>query len=142
MSKITAYGICLYKKEIDSIEILLCKSVNSQNRWGFLKGVSLENESKEETALREFTEESNIKVNNILLEEFFYQKNDLKDIGIYLVNYTNVENVDSYFDNEDLKEENICKENSEVKFFPLEELPLIKKKQVHLCKEVIDFLKS
>ena len=35
MEKIKAYGICLYKYKKDSIQVLLCKSVNSSERWGF-----------------------------------------------------------------------------------------------------------
>jgi ADP-ribose pyrophosphatase YjhB (NUDIX family) len=64
--KIKAYGICLYKVEnINNksiIKILLCKSVFSLNNWGCLKGVQDKNESKKQTAKREFFEECSILV--------------------------------------------------------------------------------
>jgi len=140
LEKIKAYGICLYKFNKDSMKVLLCKSVNSTERWGFLKGVALSNEEQENTALREFQEESSIPVDKQFLENFFLQENELKDIGIYLVNYENVENADSYFDNEVLYEKNLSSENSEIQFFDIKNLPLIKKKQKNLTSEILDFL--
>ena len=63
MSKSKAYGICIYKVENKSIKILLCKSVNSKEKWGFLKGIALKYEQHKRTAQREFFEESSIFVN-------------------------------------------------------------------------------
>ena len=114
--------------------ILLCKSVKSKTRWGFLKGVALNNEIPQQTAIREFTEESSISLKQSMLEDFFYQENDLKDIGIYLVNGNNIKDLDSYFENDTLKQSYLSKENSCVKFFTLTKLPAIKKKQM-LIKE-------
>ena len=64
MQKIKAYGICLYKfdKKENQYKILLCKSVSSLNKWGCLKGGSENNETKKETAIREFYEECHIKI--------------------------------------------------------------------------------
>ena len=140
MEKIKAYGLCLYKFKKDSIKVLLCKSVNSAERWGFLKGVAISGEEPEETALREFEEESSISVSAEYLEDFFIQKNELKNIGIYLVNYNNITNVDKYFDHEVLYQENLSSENSDVRFFDIKDLPLIKKKQKQLTHEILDHL--
>ena len=142
MEKIKAYGICLYKCQKNSIKILLCKSVQSKNRWGFLKGVSKENEEVKDTAIREFREESSIKVDKEDLESFYIQKNELKNIGIYLVNYNNIKDVDKYFKDNVLFKEYLSSENSDVRFFDINSLPLIKKKQKYLIKEVTEHLLS
>lgn len=140
MEKIKAYGICLYKFNKDSIKVLLCKSVNSKDRWGFLKGVSISNETSEETALREFEEECSIPVNREYLENFFIQKNELKNIGIYLVNSNKISNLSQYFDEDTLHTKNLSSENSDVKFFSIDNLPLIKKKQKYLTQEIVEFI--
>jgi len=140
LENIKAYGICLYKKTKNSTKILLCKSVKSNDRWGFLKGVALKDENKKETALREFTEESSIPVQKADLEEFILQKNDLKDIGIYLVNANKIDNLDKFFHNDTLHEAYLSWENSKVKFFDIKSLPLIKKKQEKLIKELNNIL--
>jgi len=142
LEKIKAYGICLYKYQKDSIKILLCKSVRSNEKWGFLKGVSKENEQAKDAAIREFYEESNISVNKEDLENFFIQKNELKNIGVYLVNYDKIKYVESYFNKDILLKENLSSENSDVEFFDINNLPFIKKKQKFLIVEVIDHILS
>lgn len=142
MEKIKAFGICLYKYNKNSIEFVLCKSVNSNEKWGFLKGVSLKNEIGIKTALREFEEESNIKIEEKYLEKCFLQKNEFKDISIYLVNYQNVKNIDTYFNNNVLKKENLSCENSAVKFFNIKKLPLIKKKQKDMIVNIVEYLNT
>jgi len=137
MEKIKAYGICLYKYKQNSIELLLCKSVKSFHRWGFLKGVALLNEQPEETAIREFFEESGILVDKKNLENYYFQKNELKNIGIYLVNYNSIFNADRYFLNGVLQTKHLSHENSEVRFFDINQLPIIKKKQSLLTKEIV-----
>ena len=140
MEKIYAFGICLYKKRKDTIEILLCKSVNSREKWGFLKGVALKYETQIETALREFYEESSIKIEPNLLENFFIQKNELKDIGIFLVNFDNVYGVNKYFNENKLYKQYLSHENSDVEFFNIEKLPLIKTKQKYMVNDIINYL--
>lgn len=143
MEKIKAFGLCLYKSNKDSVKVLLCKSVNSSDRWGFLKGVATAGEEPSETAIREFEEESSITVGKKYLDDFFIQKNELKNIGIYLVNYNNISGLDKYFENEVLHKENLSSENSEVRFFDIKKLPLIKKKQKVLTQEIVNhFSKS
>lgn len=140
MEKIKAYGICLYKKNEDSIKVLLCKSVNSRERWGFLKGVATESEKPEETAVREFEEESSIPVEQKYLRDFFIQRNELKNIGIYLVNAKDIEELDKFFDKNILHKRYLSLENSDVEFFDIKHLPLIKKKQKYLTQEIVTHL--
>ncbi len=142
MDKIKAYGICLYKIDKNSINILLCKSISSKNRWGFLKGVQEKNETNEETARREFKEECGINIDKKILENYFEQLNKTKDIGIYLVNYDNINNIDKYFANDKLLNNYLSWENSAVKFYNLQSLPEIKIKQSKLTNNIIKYLKG
>lgn len=142
MKKIEAYGVCIYKKIGKSYNILLCKSVLSNEKYGFLKGVSRYGESIKQTAIREFYEESNILVKSDDLNNLFYQKNDLKDIGIFLVNYNKIKNYKEHFQDTLLKSQYLCKENSVVKFFDIDNLPPIKDKQKKIATDIVKYLKS
>ncbi|MCT7586893.1 NUDIX domain-containing protein [Aliarcobacter butzleri] len=142
VSLVKAYGIVPYYVKGDDIKILLCKSVASKDRWGCLKGTKTRNETAYECAKREFFEESSISVDVALFEEYFEQLNDDKDVGVWLVNFKNIENIEKYFTNDTLKEQYLSWENSKVKFFSLNNLPKIKKKQQDLINEIKDFLKS
>ena len=142
MKKRYAYGICLYKIEKDDIKILLCKSVSSLNKWGCLKGVMLKDESAQKCAQREFKEECGISTDIELFEEYFEQTNDEKDIGIWLYNAQNVDNLDEFITDDRLLYNYLSWENSKVKFFSIKELPKIKKKQKHLLKSIKDSLES
>ncbi|MDN5094352.1 NUDIX domain-containing protein [Aliarcobacter butzleri] len=141
-SLVKAYGIVPYYVKGEDIKILLCKSVASKDRWGCLKGTKTRNETAYECAKREFFEESSISVDVALFEEYFEQLNDDKDVGVWLVNFKNIENIEKYFTNDTLKEQYLSWENSKVKFFSLNNLPKIKKKQQDLITEIKDFLKS
>jgi len=140
--KIKAYGICLYKKEGNTTKILLCKSITSNSRWGFLKGVQIKGESSFQTAIREFREESNINIDRKYLEQYFEQTNKEKDIGIYLVNYNNIKDLGVYFTNGQLYKRYLSWENSAVKFFDIKDLPNIKKKQNYLVENIVKYLKK
>ncbi len=142
MDKIKAYGILLYKIEKETIKILLCKSVSSLERWGCLKGMQLKNESAKACAKREFYEESSIDVKTELFEKYFSQKNREKDIGIWIVNINNIENINKYFNDDTLFSNYLSWENSKVKFFDIKNLPPIKKKQKKIIKDITDFLQN
>lgn len=142
MYKTKAYGICLYKKEYDTVKILLCKSTLSLKKWGFLKGVRDNLETKQQTAVREFFEESSIEIKLYQLERYFEQINEKKDIGIFLVNYDKIKKINTFFTNDQLNDKYLCIENSEVRFFDVKNLPPIKKKQVNMIKEIINYLKK
>jgi len=139
-NKIKAYGICLYKKESKETKILLCKSVSSHSKWGCLKGCMEENETKEQTAIREFYEECSIKVDKKYFETYFEQINDTKDIGIFLVNSKNIDNLENYFDNNKLKFQYLSWENSKVCFFDIKKLPIIKQKQYKIIESITNYL--
>jgi len=142
MENIKAYGICLYQSNQDNTKILLCKSISSLEKWGCLKGVQESNESIKQTAQREFYEECHIKVPLRLLTHYFEQINDSKDIGIYLVDAKNIKDLNRYFFKDILHDNYLSWENSKVKFFNINNLPAIKKKQSKLLVEIIDSLKS
>lgn len=141
-SLVKAYGVVPYYVNESDIKILLCKSVASKDRWGCLKGTKTKNETAYECAKREFFEESSISVDVALFEEYFEQLNDDKDVGVWLINFKNIENMEKYFVNDTLKEQYLSWENSKVKFFSLDNLPKLKKKQEELITEIKDFLKS
>ncbi|MGM0518170.1 MAG: NUDIX domain-containing protein [Campylobacterota bacterium] len=137
-----AYGIVLYLVQENDIKILLCKSVKSKNNWGCLKGVKIKDETAFECAKREFLEESSIEVEIVLFEDYFEQINLDKDIGIWLVNANNIDNLNEKFADYTLNSNCLSWENSKVKFFSLDKLPSIKKKQTKLVSSIKDFLKS
>lgn len=141
-SHIKAYGVLPYLVKGNNIKILLCLSVASKNKWGCLKGTKNKNETAYECAKREFFEESSIDVEIALFEDYFEQINIDKDIGIWLVNTKNIDNLEKYFSDDTLKSNYLSWENSKVKFFSLNNLPRIKNKQINLIKEITDFLKN
>lgn len=137
-----AYGICLYKKKDGVIKILLCKSIKSLDKWGTLKGVAEDYETKIQTAIREFKEESSIDIQAKYFEQYFEQKNEKKDIGIYLVNYDNIPNISKYFFEDKLIDRYLSWENTTAKFFDIDKIPKIKKKQINLINDIIIYLKK
>lgn len=137
-----AYGVVLYLLEEEDIKILLCKSVRSKERWGCLKGLKEKDETAYQCAKREFYEESSIDVDVALFEDYFEQKNKEKDIGVWIVNANNVDNLDEMFFEYKLKENHLSWENAKVKFFSIYDLPLIKKKQEKLISKIKDSLKN
>ncbi len=144
MNKIKAYGLALYKKENNKISLLLCKSINSKQKWGLLKGgQELKDITAKRTAQREFKEESGITVDIDLFGKYFFQDNPDKFIGIYLVDSSNIKNIDHYFDQDgELYRQYLSWENTEVKFFDIDDLPQIKKKQKLLLLDIIKYLKE
>lgn len=143
MDKIKAFGVVPYKIEQDgTIKILLCKSVKSLDKWGCLKGVQAKGESAKECAKREFFEESSIVVETFLFEDYFYQENKEKDVGVWLIDSNKIHNLDSFFRDDTLYNYLLSWENSKVKFFDIQNLPEIKKKQKKLISDIKDFLQN
>ena len=141
-SHVKAYGVVPYIVDKNDIKILLCKSVASKDKWGCLKGTKTKDETAFECAKREFFEESSINAEIALFENYFEQINIDKDVGIWLVNGENIEDLYKYFNGDTLKSNYLSWENSKVKFFPLSNLPRIKNKQENLLKEIKDFLQN
>ena len=141
-SHIKSYGVVPYLVKGDDIKILLCKSVASKDKWGCLKGTKNSKETAYKCAKREFLEESSINVEIALFENYFEQINIDKDVGVWLVNACNIDNLEKYFVEDTLKNNYLSWENSKVKFFFFFYLPRIKNKQISLLKDIKDFLKS
>jgi ADP-ribose pyrophosphatase YjhB (NUDIX family) len=142
-NKVKAYGIALYIKQKNTIKILLCKSVNSKRKWGFLKGVEISKDNNpKQTAKREFEEESSIPIDKDVFEKYFYQINKNKDIGIYLVNGTNLNYINKYFKDDSLLKKYINEENEKVQFFDIDKLPPIKKKQKKILPQILKYLEN
>lgn len=87
MAKEFSYGLCPFQKRNDSIYVLLNKTGRIGD-WNFFKGKREEGETIEECAVREFEEESGIVVSQSYLGEYFWQKSPRKDVGIFLINFT------------------------------------------------------
>ena len=141
-SHVKAYGVVPYIVENNNIKIFFCRSVASKEKWGCLKWTKNKHETAYECAKREFIEESSIAVERGLFENYFEQINIDKDVGVWLVNASNIEELDTYFEEDTLKSNYLSWENSKVKFFSLSNLPRIKNKQENLIKEIRDFLKN
>jgi ADP-ribose pyrophosphatase YjhB (NUDIX family) len=138
MKKIKAYGIALYINTTKTTKLLLCKSINSKSKWGFLKGIKHPLDIiPKDTARREFKEESGINIMQKNIGKYFYQENNYKDIGIYLVNGTNIEDINSFFEDDILLKKYNSDENSEVKFFDINNLPKIKNNQSKILNYIL-----
>jgi len=81
-----SYGICPYKIKDNSVFILMNKT-SKNSEWNFFKG-KIENEGVIDCAIREFKEETGVKIKEKDLEDFFFQQNKRKDIGIFLVDWS------------------------------------------------------
>jgi 8-oxo-dGTP pyrophosphatase MutT (NUDIX family) len=110
------------------------------NKWGLIKGRVENTENNKETAIREFFEETGIKLKFKYLEKFFFQKNFYKNIGVFLYNAENIKYYTSYFKNDELKYK--TNENETIKWFPLDELPLIHNNQKELVKNIKEYIDS
>ena len=139
---VKAYGVVPYIVKDEKIKILLCRSVASKDKWGCLKGTKNKDETAYECAKREFYEECSISVDIALFEDYFEQINIEKNVGVWLVNASNIDNLDRYFDKDSLKPEYLSWENCEVKFFSINKLPKIKSKQKDLLRQIKEFLLS
>lgn len=139
------YGICLYILENNSVKILLCKSSSDRHhKWGFVKGSADKEEAPKNAAKREFYEECGIKISIKHFEDYFEQLNEKKDIGIWLVNSNTITHYISKYFNDDLvlQPQFLSIENSEIRFFDVDNLPEIKDKQKFIALKVINFFKD
>lgn len=84
-----SYGICPYKIKNGTVYILLNKT-HKKSMFNFFKGKQENNETKIQTAIREFYEEAGVLVDEKYLEEYYYHNQPRKNIGIYLVDITNI----------------------------------------------------
>ena len=87
MAKEYSYGICPFQKREDGVYVLLNKTGRIGD-WNFFKGKIEAEETIEDAAVREFEEESGIVVSKSYLGKYFFQKSPRKDVGIYLIDFT------------------------------------------------------
>lgn len=73
-----SYGIIVFRKKGEDLEFLLVKNKNT-DYFGFPKGTPKEGETPEETARREFQEETGLKAPAMLSEETFTEEYDFKN---------------------------------------------------------------
>jgi len=86
MAKEQSFGICPYQIMNGFFYVLLNKT-SEESFYNFFKGKTEEGEIVKETAIREFYEETGIKISESDLEDYFFQKSPRKDIGIFLVDW-------------------------------------------------------
>lgn len=96
-----SYGIVPYTIKYNSIFILM-NTTSSTSFYNFFKGKTEGDEKPDATSIREFYEEAGILVNTKHLEEYFYQNNDKKFIGVYLLDFTNYLNQNFKFDEREI----------------------------------------
>lgn len=85
-----SYGICPYKLKDKKAYILLNKT-GRVGDWNFFKGKIEKDETIEECAVREFSEETGTMVPPEVLENFFTQNSPRKDVGIFLTDWTKLD---------------------------------------------------
>jgi len=128
--KAHSYGICPYRIKNGKIEILMNKC-NKYSKWNFFKGKIENGETFKECALREFQEETGIKLNENELENYFFQTNPSKNIGIFLYNFTNNE-YNFKFQKREIYE---------AKWLNIDNLNEISKNQSKIYNEILKLLK-
>ena len=84
------YGIVPYMFYQNNMRIYIYE--NKNGNFLFFKGKQEKNETNEETAIREFFEETGLIVKKEYLEKYFETKSKNKLIGLYLINVNNIEN--------------------------------------------------
>lgn len=86
MAKEYSYGIVPYQI-INGFFYILVNKTSEESFYNFFKGKIEADETIEEAAIREFYEETGVRVNQDSLEEYFTQKSSRKDIGVFLVDW-------------------------------------------------------
>lgn len=86
MKKEKSCGAIIYKYENNELYILLLK--HNQGHWAFAKGHIEENETEEETAIREIKEETNLEVkidtNFRYITTYSPKENTIKDVVYFI----------------------------------------------------------
>lgn len=82
-----SYGICPYQVREDGVYVLLNKT-GRVGDYNFFKGKIESGETIRDCAVREFEEESGIVVSKSYLGDYFFQKGTRKDVGVFLISFT------------------------------------------------------
>lgn len=133
-----SYGIIPYKFDNLGVSILLAKT-SKNSEYGFIKGKIDFNETPKECTVREVFEEIGVKINIDDLEEFVFQRNPKKDIGLFFINWEKYLN---------LKFKLAPKEIHSINWFSLNKIPSISKNQKKIVTDInikfnkLNFLKQ
>jgi NADH pyrophosphatase NudC (nudix superfamily) len=82
-----SYGIIPYLISDSGISILLSRTSLKNNNYDFIKGKIETGELIVDCVVREVKEEIGIDINPSHLEDYYYQQNKRKDIGLFLINW-------------------------------------------------------
>ena len=128
-----SYGVVPYTIHNDKIYLLVSLASKKDLKYGFFKGKIEQNETIKDCAIREFYEETGIKIETEWLDKYFSQKHIQKDVGVFLL------------DIDYIKDEKIIlnKENYNFKIIEINELyGNIIKNQEKILKEMILYFKD
>src|SRR5574344_72725 len=133
-----SYGIIPYRFDNHGVSILLAKT-SKNSEYGFIKGKIDFNETPKECTVREVFEEIGVRINIDDLEEFVFQRNPKKDIGLFFINWEKYLN---------LKFKLAPKEIHSINWFSLNKIPSISKNQKKIVTDInikfnkLNFLKQ
>jgi 8-oxo-dGTP pyrophosphatase MutT (NUDIX family) len=99
--KLHSYGIAPYSIIGGNFFILLNKT-SERSDYNFFKGKIEHNEEIADCAIREFYEETGVKVKKSDLEDYFKQKSPRKDVGIFLVDWNKYSHLDFHFQEKEI----------------------------------------
>lgn len=124
-----SYGIAPYR--IEGTKVYIIVGEFSKNQYSFFKGKIEFNESIIECLIREIKEECSFILNIEQLEKSFSQKNEKKDIKIFLIHQNEIEQI------------NLNKENISYQEFEINDLyNKICKNQKKIVNDMILFFKN
>lgn len=133
-----SYGVIPYKFDENGVSILLSKT-SKRSEHGFVKGKIDFGETPKECTVREVFEEIGIRIDIVDLEEFVFQKNPKKDIGLYFINW------EKYLD---MEFKLAPKEIYSVEWFNIKKLTIVSKNQRKILTDIavkfdkLNFIKS
>lgn len=96
MAKEFSYGICPYLIISGYFYVLLNKT-SEESYFNFFKGKQESDETIEQCAIREFSEETGINVDIKDLETYYFQKSSRKDVGIFLIDWSKYQHLPFHF---------------------------------------------
>jgi len=101
MAKEFSYGLCPYQIMNGYFYVLLNKT-SEESYYNFFKGKIEDGENEHEAAQREFKEESGVLVDKTDFEDYFFQKNSRKDVGIFLVDWAKYQHLPFHFQEKEI----------------------------------------
>lgn len=128
-----SYGVVPYTIKDNRVYLLVSLASKKDLKYGFFKGKIEIGETIKDCAVREFYEETGIKIEKDWLDKYFSQKHIQKDVGVFLLDI-------DYIINEKV---NLNKENYGFKIIEINELyNNIISNQDKILKEIILYFKD